>query len=63
VELDARMTRLRAATRLARLHREAGEADAAAAVVGPAYASFSEGFDTADLREARDLLDGVGWPA
>ena len=63
VELNAHLTRLRAAVRLACLHREVGDADAAAALLGPAYASMTEGFNTADLREARGLLDEVSRPA
>jgi adenylate cyclase len=59
-ELGARMTQLRAATRLARLRLEAGDAAAAAALLSPVYASFTEGLDTADLREARGLLEATG---
>lgn len=58
-ELGARMTLLRAATRLARLRQGDGEPEAAAAVLGPVYASFTEGFATADLREAGDLLAAI----
>jgi predicted ATPase/class 3 adenylate cyclase len=55
-ELDARMTRLRAAIRLGRLRQAEGDPGAAAAMLGPVYATFTEGFETADLLEARDLL-------
>jgi len=55
-ELNARMTHLRAATRLARLRLADGEPEAAAQTLGPVHATFTEGFATADLREARDLL-------
>ena len=58
-ELDARMTRLRAATRLARLRQAEGDPDAAAATLGPIYATFTEGFATADVLDARELLDAV----
>jgi predicted ATPase/class 3 adenylate cyclase len=58
-ELDARMTQLRAATRLARLRVAAGELWAAAEILGPIYATFSEGFATADMVEARELLASV----
>ena len=58
-ELNARMTRLRAATRLGRLHLADGEAEAAARTLEPIYATFTEGFATADLIEARDLLAAV----
>jgi predicted ATPase len=57
--LDARMTQLRAATRLGRLRQAEGGPDAAARILGPIYDTFTEGFATADLREARDLLDAV----
>jgi predicted ATPase/class 3 adenylate cyclase len=55
-ELGARMAQLRAATRLAR-HRQAdGEPEAGARILAPVYETFTEGFETADLLEARDLL-------
>jgi predicted ATPase/class 3 adenylate cyclase len=56
-ELGARMTLLRAATRLARLAQARGEAEAAAGLLSPIYASFTEGSATADLREAKDVLE------
>ncbi len=59
-ELDARMTQLRAASRLARLRLAEGDHDAATAVLRPVYATFAEGFETADLREARELLAAAG---
>ncbi len=55
-ELHARMTRLRAATRLGRLRLADGDHDAAARTLGPIYATFAEGFATADLIEAREVL-------
>ena len=58
-ELGARMTRLRAATRLGRLSRAGGDPDAAARTLGPMYATFTEGFATADLLEAHELLTPV----
>ncbi len=48
---------LRAATSLARLLREQGQSADAAAVLGPVYDRFTEGFDTADLITAKRLLD------
>jgi predicted ATPase/class 3 adenylate cyclase len=64
-ELDARMTRLRAATRLGRLALAEGRPEEVAGMLGPIYATFTEGFATADLVEARDLLASVapGAPA
>jgi tetratricopeptide (TPR) repeat protein len=58
--LNARITRLRAAIRLGRLWQVRGEPEAAAGTLGPVYATFTEGFATADLIEARDLLAAVG---
>ena len=54
-----RTAQLRAATRLARLRIEAGDPAAASALLGPILASFTEGFETADVREARELLEAV----
>jgi predicted ATPase len=47
---------LRAATSLARLWREQGKVDARD-LPAPAYGWFTEGLDTADLRDAKALLD------
>jgi predicted ATPase len=48
---------LRAAISLGRLLRELGRPADAAAILRPVYDRFSEGFDTADLKSARALLD------
>jgi predicted ATPase len=48
---------LRAATSLARLYRTHARSNEARAVLAPVYRRFSEGFATADLREAKALLD------
>jgi hypothetical protein len=61
-ELDARMAQLRAATRLARLRAADGDPAAASAVLAPILGTFTEGFETADVREARDLLEAVAIP-
>ncbi len=58
-ELDARMTRLRAATRLARLAMAAGEPEAAARTLGPVFDTFAEGMATMDLVEAREIVAAV----
>jgi predicted ATPase/DNA-binding winged helix-turn-helix (wHTH) protein len=50
---------LRAATSLARLLRDQGRSPDALALLQPVYDRFSEGFDTADLKAARTLLDAV----
>lgn len=57
--LGARMTQLRAATRLGRLWLARGEPQAAAREFGPIYSTFTEGYATADLLEARDVLAAV----
>jgi predicted ATPase len=48
---------LRAAISLGRLLRELGRPDDAVAILQPVYDRFTEGFDTADLKSARALLD------
>ena len=52
----ARLIELRAATSLAQLWIGQGRAAQAHALLAPIYAGFNEGFDTADLKEARALL-------
>ncbi len=56
-ETGARMTRLRAATRLTRLWRAAGRRPDGTDLVRDIYETFTEGFDTPDLVEARAVLD------
>ena len=53
----ARFWELRAATSLARLWRDQGERRKAHDLLAPVYSWFTEGFDTADLKEAKGLLD------
>lgn len=48
---------LRAATDLARLRSAQGQRAAARQVLAPVYASFTEGFDAKDLKEAKAVLD------
>jgi predicted ATPase/DNA-binding winged helix-turn-helix (wHTH) protein len=48
---------LRTATSLARLRRDQGRADDARDLLSRVYAQFSEGFETADLKAAKSLLD------
>jgi predicted ATPase len=55
----AKLWELRAATSLARLWRDQGRGAAAHDVLAPIYGWFTEGFDTADLRDARALLDAL----
>jgi class 3 adenylate cyclase/predicted ATPase len=54
---DARSFELRAATSLARLWAEQGKRTEARELLAPVYGWFTEGFDTADLRDAKALLD------
>jgi DNA-binding SARP family transcriptional activator/tetratricopeptide (TPR) repeat protein len=50
---------LRAATSLARLWRQAGQVEAARSLLAGVFNWFNEGFDTADLRDARQLLEAL----
>jgi len=50
---------LRAATSLARLLRDQGRSEGAKEALQPIYERFTEGFDTADLKTAKDLLAGL----
>jgi predicted ATPase len=51
---------LRATSSLARLHAEQGRRDEARAMLADIYNWFTEGFDTADLIDAKALLDKLG---
>jgi predicted ATPase len=51
---------LRAATSLARLLRDRGRSADAIACLQPIYDRFTEGFGTADLIAAKQLLDELG---
>lgn len=53
---------LRSAMGLARLWASAGRSAEASELVESVYARFTEGFQTADLRAARRLLEGFGPP-
>jgi predicted ATPase len=48
---------LRATTNLARLLRDTGRLDEARSMLAEIYNWFTEGFDTADLKDAKALLD------
>ena len=54
---QAKSWELRAATSLARLWQRQGKRDDARALLAPLYGWFTEGFDTADLQEAKALLE------
>lgn len=53
---QAKSYELRAAISLARLWGEQGRRTEACDLVAPVYSWFTEGFDTADLKEAKALL-------
>jgi predicted ATPase len=57
---SARSLELRAATSLARLWSNQGERQRAHDLLAPVYGWFTEGFDTADLKDAKALLDELG---
>jgi predicted ATPase/class 3 adenylate cyclase len=53
---QAKSWELRAATSLARLWQSQGKSHAACDLLAPVYDWFTEGFDTADLKDAKSLL-------
>jgi predicted ATPase len=56
---QAKSLELRAAMSLARLWQRQGKCTAAYELLAPVYNWFTEGFDTADLQEAKTLLDAL----
>ena len=54
---QAKSYELRAATSLARFWLEEGKRTQARGLLSPVYGWFTEGFDTADLKDAKTLLD------
>jgi predicted ATPase len=54
---QAKSLELRAVTSLARLWRDQGKRNGARDLLAPVYGWFTEGFDTADLKDAGALLD------
>jgi predicted ATPase len=54
---QAKSWELRAAVSLGHLWQQQGKIDEARDLLAPIYEWFSEGFDTADLKEAKTLLD------
>jgi predicted ATPase len=58
-EQGTRGYELRAATSLARLHRDQGRYGEARDLLAPVYGWFTEGFDTPDLKEAKAVLDAL----
>jgi class 3 adenylate cyclase/predicted ATPase len=57
---QAKSLELRAAVSLARLWGEQGRRAEARDLLAPVYGWFTEGFDTADLKEAKALLEELG---
>ncbi len=54
---QSRSLELRAAVSLARLWQSQGKTEEAHDLLAPVYDWFTEGFDTADLKDAQALLD------
>jgi len=59
-EMGAKSVELRATMRLARLIASQGRRDEARTMLAEIYNWFTEGFDTADLIDAKALLDELG---
>ena len=57
---QAKSLELRAAMSLARLWQRQGKRAEARELLAPIYGWFTEGFDTADLQEAKALLEELG---
>jgi predicted ATPase len=62
-EQEAKLWELRAAVSLARLRRDQDRRTEARDLLAPVYGWFTEGFDTADLKDAKALLDKLTEPA
>ena len=56
---EAKSLELRAAMSLARLWQQQGKRTEARELLAPIYGWFTEGFDTADLQEAKALLEAL----
>ena len=57
---EAKSLELRAAMSLSRLWQQQGKQAEARTLLAPIYGWFTEGFDTADLQEAKALLGQLG---
>ena len=57
---QAKSWELRAVMSLSRLWQRQGKRTEARELLAPVYSWFTEGFDTADLQEARALLEELG---
>jgi predicted ATPase len=58
---NAKSWELRAATSLARLWQKQGKPHEASMILGEVYGWFTEGFDTADLEDAKALLTELSY--
>ena len=58
---EAKSLELRATMSLSRLWQQQGKRAEAYALLAPIYGWFTEGFDTADLQEARALLEELAY--
>jgi predicted ATPase len=56
---EAKALELRAAMSLSRLWQHQGKRAEARQLLAPVYSWFTEGFDTADLQEAKALLEAL----
>jgi predicted ATPase len=56
---QAKSLELRASTSMTRLYRDQGRHEKARSLLSAIYNTFTEGFGTADLREAKALLDAL----
>jgi predicted ATPase len=56
---EAKSLELRAAMSLSRLWQQRGKRQEAYDLLSPVYGWFTEGFDTADLQEAKALLEAL----
>src|SRR5262249_39740369 len=56
---EAKSLELRAVMSLSRLWQQQGKRKEARALLGGIYGWFTEGFDTKDLQEAKELLDAL----
>ncbi|MDJ0955999.1 MAG: adenylate/guanylate cyclase domain-containing protein [Arenicellales bacterium] len=54
---NAKSVELRSATVLAQIYNQAGDPQAAQNLLKPVYSAFTEGFDTTDLIDAKNVLD------
>ena len=58
-EQKCRLLELRAAVSLGRLWAIRGEPQQAQELLAPIYAEYTEGFDTADLKDAKTFLEEI----